>query len=176
MKINILENLNIIFMAAIVAVLVVVALWVDGPGRVGEGLKEGGVLLYKIWPLLLLAMAAAGLLQALVPARVVSSYLGGQNPMRGILIGWGVGAVLPGAPYVTLPLAAVLLERGAAIAPAATMVLSATFLSVTRIPYELTFLGWQFTTLRILACAFLPPVTGLMVHGLNELFGFYGAA
>ncbi|MEF8787921.1 MAG: permease [Planctomycetota bacterium] len=175
MKFSILKNLDIVFMGAIVAVLVAIALWVDGPGRVGEGMKEGGLLLYKIWPLLLLAAAAAGMLKILVPAKVVSSYMGAHSPMRGILIGWGVGAVLPGAPYVVLPLAAVLLQRGAAIGPAATMVLSATFMSVTRIPYELTFLGWQFSALRILACALLPPVAGLFVHGLNDLFGFYAA-
>jgi len=172
---SILKNLNVILMGAIVVLLVAIALWVDGPARVGEGMKKGGRILYTIWPLLLLAAAAAGMLQTLMPAKVVSSYLGGQSPMRGILIGWGVGAILPGAPYVTLPLAAVLLERGASIAPAATMVLSATFMSVTRIPYELTFLGWQFAALRILACLLLPPVGGLIVHGLNDVFGFYPA-
>ena len=175
MKLNILKNLDIVLMGAIVALLVIIALWMDGPARLGDGLKNGGLLLYKVWPLLLLAAAAAGLLQTLVPAEVVSSYLGAGNPVRGILLGWGVGIVLPGAPYVTLPLAAALLERGAAIGPAATMVMSATFMSVTRIPYELTFLGWQFSALRILSCILLPPLAGLAVHGLNALWGVYGA-
>ena len=117
-------RLNVIIMAVIVAVLLVMGFTLKGPARVGDGLKGGAMLLWKIWPLLLLALAAAGLLRVLVPAQMVSDYLGNHSPIRGIFLAWGVGALLPGAPYVVLPLAAVLLERGASIGAAATVVLS----------------------------------------------------
>jgi uncharacterized membrane protein YraQ (UPF0718 family) len=118
----------------------------------------------------------AGLLQVLVPPEVVGRYLGGERVYRGILIAWAVGAVLPGAPYVTLPLAAALLARGAGIGPAATLVLSASLVGLTRVPYEVAFVGWQFAVLRVTACALLAPVAGMTIHWLNQVVSFYPLA
>ena len=67
---------NYIIMSAMVAVLFLLTLYFRGLGRVGEGLKDGGQMLWTVFPLILLALAAAGLLQELVPAEVVKEYLG----------------------------------------------------------------------------------------------------
>ena len=121
-------------------------------------------------------LAAAGLMEVLVPAEAVRRYLGPGTPWRGILMAWLIGTILPGAPYVALPLAAALLSRGAGIAAASTLVLSASLVSVTRLPYEVAFVGWRFAVLRTLACAGIPPVAGLLVHWLNVTLRLYPTA
>ncbi len=164
---------NIAIMSALAAVLLLAALVAGGAEKAGEGLKQGAVTLWRIWPLLLLALVVAGLLHALVPVEAVQRYLGTARPYRAILIAWIVGAVLPGAPYVTLPLAAMLLGRGAGIGAATTLVLSASLVGLTRVPYEVAFVGWQFSVLRVAACLVLAPVAGAGVHLLNVLMRFY---
>lgn len=162
-----------IIMSALTAILLLAALAVGGTEKAGEGLKQGAMTLWRIWPLLLLALVVAGLLHVLVPVEAVQRYLGTAHPYRAILIAWLIGALLPGAPYVTLPLAAVLLGRGAGIGAATTLVLSASLVGLTRIPYEVAFVGWQFSVLRVAACLVLAPVAGTAVHLLNTLARFY---
>ncbi len=164
---------NIVIMSAMAAVLLAAALYFKGASGAGEGLKAGFRTLWRIWPLLLLALAVAGFIQVLVPRDVVADYLGVARPYRGILIAWLIGAVIPGAPYVILPLATVLLSRGAGIGAAATLVLSASLVGMTRIPYEVAFVGWQFSVLRVAACALLAPLAGVLVHLLNAAVSFY---
>lgn len=164
---------NYIIMSAMVAVLLLMTLYFRGIGRVGQGLKDGGQMLWTVFPLILLALAAAGLLQELVPAEAVKKYLGRENPYQGIFLAWLIGGVMPGAPYVTLPVAAVLLKEGAGIGAAATLVMSASLVGMTRIPYEIAFVGWQFSVLRVLACVLVAPVVGVLIHWLNVAFGFY---
>lgn len=132
---------NVIIMSGMVAVLLALTLYFKGVGRVGEGIKDGGLMLARIWPLFLLALVAAGLLKVLVPTEIVQEYLGGGTPYRSIVLGWLIGGVMPGAPFVTLPVAAVLLEEGASIGAAATLVMSASLVGVTRVPYEVAFVG-----------------------------------
>jgi uncharacterized membrane protein YraQ (UPF0718 family) len=167
---------NYVLMTVMTVGLLLATWHFKGIARTGEGLKAGALMLWRIWPLLLLALAVAGLLGVLVPRDMVSRYLGASAPLRGILIGWVIGAVLPGAPYVSLPLAAALLAHGAGIGPVLTMVLSASLLSVTRIPYEVAFVGWQFAAVRVAACALLPPAGGLIAHLLNAVLRVYPAA
>jgi len=164
---------NLMIMSAIVVVLFLLAWYFKGISRAGEGLKDGLLMVRGIWPLLVLALAAVGLLQLLAPTEAVGRYLGTGRPYLGIVIACMVGAVMPGAPYVTLPLAALLLSRGASIGAATAFVLSASLIGFTRIPFEIAFVGWQFSVLRLLACALLAPAAGIIIHWLNLLVGFY---
>ncbi|MFO7949493.1 MAG: permease [Candidatus Fermentibacteraceae bacterium] len=145
-----------------------------GGERVLEGMREGLDTFKHVWILLILAFGIAGLLQVVVPHQVISGYLGPQSGMKGLLIGWGVGAITPGAPYTILPIAASLLKAGSGIAPVMTMVLSASLgVAATRIPYEIAFVGWRFAVMRLLACLLLPLAGGLLVKLLNHWMAFY---
>ncbi|MBD3369589.1 permease [Candidatus Fermentibacteria bacterium] len=151
------------------------AIWlIHGGERLLDGLREGFDSLKHVWLLLFLALGIAGFLQVVIPHEVVARHIGPQSGLRGLLIGWGVGAVMPGAPYTVLPIAASLLRSGSGIGPVMTMVLSASIgVAVTRIPYEIAFVGWKFMVFRLFSCLAFPLVGGVAVRLLNQLLRFF---
>src|SRR5206468_2971052 len=74
----------------------------------------------------------AGLLDVLLPQRVLVSWLGGEHLGRGILIGWAAGLAMPGGPYVFFPVAANLFRNGAAAGPLITLLTAKTLVSPVR--------------------------------------------
>jgi len=147
------------------------AWYAKGLGKAWEGIKSAGNMLSQIWLLFLIAIAVAGLLQVLIPKDIASKYLGEAAGFKGILLGWLIGSIVPGAPYVSLPLGASLLKVGADIAPVMTLILSSMVVAITRIPYEIAFIDWKFALLRVLACVFVPPVGGLIVRYISPILG-----
>jgi uncharacterized membrane protein YraQ (UPF0718 family) len=164
---------NTIIMAVIFVVLFGVVWYSKGFGEAGEGLKQGGIMLKKIWLLLIIAFGVAGMIQVLVPKELVSEYLGTSAGYKGILIAWLIGSIIPGAPYVILPLCASLLARGAGIGPIVSMVLASSLIGVTRIPYEIAFIGWQFSLVRVIGGILLPPLAGSIVVAVNKFLKIY---
>lgn len=166
-------RMNTIIMAVIFVALFITAWYFKGLGAAGEGIKQGGLMLKKTGLLLLIALGVAGLIQVLVPKELISQYMGAASGYKGILVAWLIGSIIPGAPYVILPLGASLLSRGAGIAPTTTMVLSASLIGATRIPYEIAFIGWKFTIVRILGGMLLPPLAGFIVLMVNRVLKLY---
>lgn len=158
-------NINVKVMIAIFIFLSIVVLILRGSQGLIAGFKESFHTISNVWILLILALIIAGMLQVLIPGEMISEHLGQNSGLKGILIGWGVGAVMPGAPYTVLPISASLLKAGSGIGPVMTMILSASIgVALTRIPYEIAFLGWRFTVLRIFSC-FLVPIIGGVLAG-----------
>ena len=98
-------NINIVVMLFVFVVLVVVAGALHGTAGIVEGLRGTVRTFLGVWPLLLLAFGIAGMLRVVIPQDLISSALGPGSGFRGILVGWGAGALMPGAPYVALPVA-----------------------------------------------------------------------
>lgn len=166
-------NINTWIMLGILILLAIIVWFLHGRAEVFQGLKEGIFTLKNVWILLILALGIAGLLKVIIPGEVISDYLGPDSGMRGILIGWGFGAVLPGAPYTILPLAATLLDSGAGIGAVMTMVLSASIgVAITRIPYEIAFIGWKFVVVRLVSCLIFPILGGLIANLFNQWVKF----
>ncbi|MEF8726139.1 MAG: hypothetical protein V5A79_05340 [Candidatus Bipolaricaulota bacterium] len=93
--------------------------------------------------------------------------------MKGYLIAWGVGAVTPGAPFTIYPIAVSLLDAGSGVGQIMTMILSASIgVALTRVPYEVAFLGWRFSILRFLSTFFVPILGGLIAGYLSKFFDF----
>ena len=166
-------KINIIIMSAIFFGLFLACWFLKGIGTSLEGLKHGSLMLKKIWLLLLIALGVAGLIQVLIPKGIISQLLGVTAGYKGILIAWLIGSILPGAPYAILPLAAALLSQGAGIAPTVTLVLAASLVGATRIPYEIAFIGWKFSMVRLTAGVLLPPLAGFIALWCNKLMKLY---
>jgi uncharacterized membrane protein YraQ (UPF0718 family) len=119
----------------------------------------------------LLGFLLAGLLDVLLPQRVLVSWLGGENLGRGILIGWAAGLAMPGGPYVFFPVAAKLFQNGAAPAPLITLLTAKTLVSPVRtLTYEAPLLGWPLTLARFVPGVLLPPIMGLIGQWLFAVF------
>ena len=84
------------------------------PSLAADGLLAGGRLLRGVAPELILGFALAGLVDVLIPSATLVRWLGVESSWRGILIGWLVGLIVPGGPYVFFPIAAALFRPGAA--------------------------------------------------------------
>src|SRR5258706_5713487 len=82
-----------------------------------EGLRASARLFRGVWLDLVLGFVFAGLMDVLIPAPALSRWLGDERPGRGILVGWALGLVIPGGPYLVFPAVAGLFRKGAAPGP-----------------------------------------------------------
>ncbi|MQY72895.1 MAG: permease, partial [Dehalococcoidia bacterium] len=102
----------------IMGVIAIALLYIGHQRGGGEhivGLKSAGNLLLQITPLLILAFIIAGMVQVLIPQEIISRWVGMESGFRGILIGSAIGGILPGGPFVSMPIVAGLLRTGASI-------------------------------------------------------------
>lgn len=155
-----------IFWPTVVMLLIALALFIiaalQGEGKQVEGLKSAWTMTWQILPLLLFAFITAGMVQALVPREAIAKWVGDESGMRGILIGTLAGALTPGGPYVSLPIAAGLLKAGAGISTMVAFVAAWSLLSIARLPLEAGILGWRFTWIHLLSVILFAPVAGLI--------------
>ena len=154
-----------IIMGVIAIVLLIIA-YQRGGGEHISGLKIAGNLLLQIAPLLIFAFIIAGMIQVLIPAEMISKWIGAESGLRGILIGTAVGGLMPGGPYVSLPIAAGLLRTGASIGTMVAFLTGWSLWAVSRMPLEIGIMGWKFTLIRLACTFFFPPIAGLIANRL----------
>lgn len=144
-----------------------------GPALPLAGLSSSLHLFGQVAPALLLGFLLAGFIDVLVPPAQLVSWLGGaeQHPGRSVLIGWGIGLVLPGGPYVLFPVAAKLYQQGVAPGAVIALITAQILASPLRIfTYEAPLLGWPMTLARLLPVLLLPPLAGFAGHWLHNVF------
>jgi uncharacterized membrane protein YraQ (UPF0718 family) len=101
---------------------------------------------------------------------VISRWLGPEHPVRGILVGWGAGLIIPGGPYLVFPAVANLFRNGAAPGPLIALVTAKTLVSPIRmLTYEAPLLGWPLTLARFIPGVLIPPIMGLVGQWLFVL-------
>jgi len=141
-----------------------------------QGLSATGRMLRSVGLELALGFILAGLIDVLVPAPALVRWLGEERAGRGILVGWVVGLVMPGGPYVFFPVVANLFSKGAAAGPLIALITAKTLVSPIRmLTYEAPLVGWPLTLARFIPGVLMPPVLGLLGQWLFRLFGGRGA-
>ena len=155
------------YVVAGIAVVAGAMVWrLEGPARfwdiLGTDLLFAAALLPKIAGGILLATALA----ILLPKERVLKAVGPESGLRGLCIAMIAGAVIPGGPSVTYPLAVGLMASGADLAAAITMISSWVLLSVNRtVIWELSFIPADLVLLRVLLTLPVPILLGLLVRG-----------
>lgn len=135
------------------------------------GVTAAGRLFGSVWKELLLGFLLAGLIDVLISPAELVKWLGDGRGLRGIVVGWGIGLLLPGGPYLLFPMVASLFGKGAAPGPLITLVAAKTLISPTRmLTYEAPLLGWPLTLARLLPGLLVPPLLGLAGQALYRLF------
>lgn len=129
-----------------------------------KGLKTGFDFLIKIFPILLLAFIIVGMIQVLIPQELLLKWVGKGSGLKGIFIGSAAGALTPGGPFVCFPIAALIYQSGAGIGTIVAYIAAWGLLSLTRLPFEISFLGVKFVVIRVLATLILPPVAGIIAQ------------
>lgn len=128
-----------------------------------QGLYASGRLFGSVWIELLLGFLIAGLLDVLISPSEITAWLGTESSMRGILVGWMAGLVIPGGPYLLFPIVANLWKTGAAPGALIALITAKTLVSPIRmLTYEAPLLGWPLTMARCLPALFIPPIMGIL--------------
>jgi len=154
-----------IIMGAIAVVLLYIG-YQRGGGEHVVGLKSAGNLLLQILPLLIFAFIVGGMIQILVPNEIISRWVGTESGFRGLLIGSAIGSIMPGGPYVSMPVIAGLLRTGASIGTMVALITAWSLIAIARLPMEVGILGWKFALIRMACVFFFPPIAGFIANRL----------
>ncbi len=157
----------LIIMGLIAVILSIIAFY-RGQGEHIAGFKSAMDITIQMIPMLIFAIIIAGMLQALLPHDAVEKWIGGESGMRGILIGTVAGAVMPGGPYVSLPIAAGMLRAGAGMGTMVAFITGWSLWAIARLPLEVGVLGWKFTLIKIASTFFFPPIAGIIAKALFD--------
>ncbi len=148
----------------VIAVALLFIGYQKGGGEHILGLKSAGNLLLQITPLLIFSFIVAGMVQHLIPTEIISKWVGAESGWRGLLIGTAMGSLMPGGPFVSLPIAAGLLRAGASIGTMVAFLTGWSLWAVSRMPLEIGIMGWKFTLIRLACTFFFPPIAGLIAN------------
>jgi uncharacterized membrane protein YraQ (UPF0718 family) len=157
-------------MAGLALALLIVG-YVRGEGQARSGVEEAIRIALDTLPLLLLSFLVAGMAQALLPKGLLSRWVGEESGLRGILIGALAGASTPGGPYVSLPIAGLLLRAGASTGTVVAFVTGWGLWAFSRLPMEFGIMGWRFTLVRMASTAVFPIVAGLIGQAISAWIG-----
>lgn len=135
-----------------------------GGGEHVVGLKTAGNLLLQILPLLIFAFIVGGMIQILIPQEIISRWVGAESGFRGLLIGSAIGGIMPGGPYVSMPIIAGLLRTGASIGTMVALITAWSLIAMARLPMEIGILGWKFALIRMACVFFFPPIAGFIAN------------
>ncbi len=142
----------------------------DGFDGVRYGVETSALLLRTVARMLVLGMVLAGMTQVILPQEVITRWIGDESGFTGILIGAAVGALVPGGPYVVIPLAASIFLAGAGVGPVAALITAWNTIPFTRtVMWELPFLGGAFTTSRMLVNLPFPIAAGVLTPPIYQL-------
>ena len=136
--------------------------WRRHDGSHVKGARGGWETLKRTLPLLIVAFIIVGYVNALEPQALVQNWIGPGTGLRGVLVGTAAGMLLPGGPYVVFPLIAVLFQSGAGLGPTLAMITSWAALALLSVSFELPFLGWRFTVIRLGLGLSTPILVGLV--------------
>lgn len=110
-----------------------------------------------VLPRLPVALLAAGFLSVLIPERLISTWIGSESGIMGIVIAVMLGALIPSGPIVSFPIAIALLKLGVGTPQLVALLTSWSLLQFNRLLiWELPFLGWTFAWKRLVISAPLP--------------------
>jgi len=154
---------QLVFLVCLLAGLSALAWWRGGPELLREGLAGGGGLLLRFAAIIAISFLAAGLAEVLVPSEWVRDSLGRDSGLRGLLIASAAGVVTPAGPFVSMPIAAVMIRSGAAVGPVVAFLTGWSVLALHRtVAWEVPILGVRFALLRWGVSLLLPLVAGAL--------------
>lgn len=148
-----------IVMALLAAVLIVIAYY-RGAAEPAAGVRDGALMAVQILPLLLCSFIAAGMVQVLLPQEVIARTVGAEAGLGGILVGSVAGSLIPGGPYVSLPIAAGMLKAGAGVGTVVAFLSGWSLWAASRLPLEVGIVGWKLAAIRLVSTLIFPPIAG----------------
>lgn len=153
-----------VVLTGIAVVLFLFAFWKHGYQQAIGGLRFGAEMLWRFAPLLILAFVLSGLIEMLVPADAMRAWVGTEAGWRGPILGSVAGFLLPGGPYVILPIIATLYRTGAGLGTTVSLVTSWTLWNVISMAFEVSIVGVRFSLIRLSVGWIVPPLAGFLAQ------------
>jgi uncharacterized membrane protein YraQ (UPF0718 family) len=161
---------TLLFLAALVLVAVIAAHLIGGGDLVLDGLLRATDLFETVWLRLILGFTLGGMIRLLIPSAVIARWLGHTSGIRGLLIGSYIAIIMPGGPYITMPVIAAIYSAGAGVGPIIALLTGRALLGVQMlIVWQIPFLGVEIPLARYIACLVLPPIVGMVGAALYKL-------
>ncbi len=162
-----------LIIGSLVIVCAVVAWRTGGPHRIGQAFASGSGLFIGVLPNLILGFALAGFLHVLLPAELISRWMGEGSGAKGLWIGTVAGMLTPGGPFTHFPILASFLAKGAGVGPICAYIAAWALIGVNRlVVWELPILGPRIALVRFLASAGIPPLVGWLSSLLYRALRF----
>ena len=158
-------NGTLFVLLGLLGALVFLAWWRGGGELVQQGLSGGGSLLASYALIVAISFLSAGFAEVLVPTEWVRDTLGADSGFRGLAIASAAGIITPAGPFVSMPVAAVMMRSGAGAGPVVAFLTAWSLLALHRfIAWEVPILGWRFAALRYGVCLLLPLLAGWLAR------------
>ena len=153
---------TLLLLVSLVVLALIAALASGGWETASSGFFQAGHLFSTVWVRLLLGFTLGGLVRVLIPSAVIAKWLGHTSGFRGILIGSYIGVIMPGGPYVTLPVIASIYSAGAGVGPVIALLTGRSLLGIQMlVVWQIPFLGVEIPLARYITCLVIPPLVGL---------------
>lgn len=160
---------TVISMLVVLAGLAFLAHAQGGGELVVRGATGGARLLARYALILVLAFLAAGFAEVLIPHDWIRGTLGAESGLRGLAIASAAGIITPSGPFVSMPVAAVMLRAGAGPGPVVAFITAWALLALHRfVAWEVPILGWRTAVLRYGVCLLLPLLAGALARALTR--------
>ena len=114
----------------------------------------------------MLFRSLSGLIEVLLPAALVRTWLGTEAGLRGPIVGSIAGAFMPGGPYVVFPIMATLYRAGASLGTTVSLVTGWALWGVVTVAFEIPIMGPRFSAIRIGISLLMPTLAGFLAQAL----------
>lgn len=105
-----------------------------------------------------------GLIEVWIPGDKIQKWLGASSGIKGVFISFLMGTLPTGPLYVSFPLAASLLQKGASITNIVIFLGSWAGLKIPQLLVEIKFLGGAFTIVRFILTLVVIIVMGVIMN------------
>jgi len=136
-----------IFINSFVLLCLIVSFFKD-KSKTKNAIKIAFKSLLKMLPIVLIIVILIGLLLGLAPPETISKFIGEQSGWEGFLLIAILGTVAHIPSLLAFPIAASLLDSGAALTSVAVFITTLTMIGIVTLPLEIQLLGKKFALLR----------------------------
>jgi len=144
----------------VIAVILAYLAYRKEGGMFQKGISFGWNVLKRNIVVLALAFLIVGFVDVLAPQSLIERFLGPDSGWSGLLLAEAIGMLLPGGPYAVFPIIGLLYAAGAGLGPVVTLIASYSLLAFLTVTFELPFMGWRFTAVRMGIGLLVPLLVG----------------
>jgi len=164
--------MDIISISLWILVIIMGGVAFSRPGKLHiQGAKIAWENIVVMVPRIIIMILVSGFFSVIVPTELVTTWLGKDSGIKGILIGFLAGGLTPGGPIICFPIIAIIFKAGAGIAPLIAFLTSWSVFALHRLfAFEIPMMGSRFVMIRVLSSIILPCIAAISALIFEDLF------